>query len=496
VPLRPLLQAATALMLGTLFPASAFAQFALEEIVVTAQKREQYRQDVGGSVWVSDAEAMSIAGIQDISRVELVVPGVSYGFMGSDAKIAIRGANSNNTFADNASIAGFFVDGVYRPRASQQSQAYFDVARIEILKGPQGTLYGRNTFAGAINLHTNRPDTEALVGAWDVSVSRFNKVRTEAHINVPISKMLALRFAGMTETSDGWISNNGSGGRLGIDDDRHFRISGYWAASRFIDVIARHTSINEKGTAPGIFAAEGICRPVNASGLTDAFGQITDCLNPLAGSLGVDSKLEAPYHVNYDVRSDRDNSENNTSLEVTWKKGDIRLKSISAYTDFNSKFAFDGDFSANPGYPFYWDDAVESVTQELQLSVDDGRKLNWTTGLYYSVDKIAFGFSQFRTATYADRSATAADLRGTSFTVLKGTALLNPFGRGNFSDFADFQEIETTTLGLYIQGEFSITDNLRWVLGGQVERREKGYTNLLRRVGTRYRTIWTQRAAS
>ena len=116
IPTRKLLatQISALAAAATLLPGVAVAQsggFALEEVIVTAQKREQNLQDVGISVTALDQRSMQRAGITDISRLELVTPGMSYGFIGSDAKVAMRGANSNNTFADNSSIAGFFVDG-------------------------------------------------------------------------------------------------------------------------------------------------------------------------------------------------------------------------------------------------------------------------------------------------------------------------------------------------------------------------------------------------
>ena len=117
-PAKKIIAAQIAALLGTtaLLPSLAHAQaeggFALEEVVVTAQRREQNLQDVGISVTAIGSQEMARAGIEDISRIELITPGVSYGFVGSDAKIAIRGANSNNTFGDNSSVAGFFVDGV------------------------------------------------------------------------------------------------------------------------------------------------------------------------------------------------------------------------------------------------------------------------------------------------------------------------------------------------------------------------------------------------
>ena len=435
-------------------PMLSFAQ--IEEVVVTANKREQNLQDVGISVTALDKEALDRAGINDISRIELVTPGVSYGFIGSDAKISIRGANSNNTFSDNTSIAGFFADGVYRPRASQQTQAFFDVERVEILKGPQGTLYGRNTFAGAVNLYTNSPDTEAFDYGFKADYGRFEKFRTEGYVNVPLSPDLAFRFAGMSETSDGWIKNT-DGDDLGIDDDLNFRFSGLWDVNENLSFLLRYTSISEEGTTPGIFAAEGVCRPVVSATdpRTDAYGQATDCNNPAPGSAGVDSRFDDPWRVNYDVRNTRDNSEDNITLEGNLNLGQFDLKYIGSYTDFESEFAFDGDFSANPGYPYYWDEGTESYTNELQLNFDNGNRIQATAGLYYSVDDIEFGFSQFRTQTNS------------------GTALIDPFGRGSFSDFADFQEIETTTLGAYFQGEFAVIDPLRLIAGVRYNDEEK-----------------------
>lgn len=417
--------------------------FELEEITVTAQKREQNLQDVGISVTAIDAQAMSRAGIEDISRIELVTPGVSYGFIGSDAKIAIRGANSNNTFADNSSIAGFFIDGVYRPRASQQSQAYFDVERIEVLKGPQGTLYGRNTFAGAVNLYTRRPDTEALSGGIKTSFSRFSKFTTEAFLNVPVNDNLALRFAANTKDSDGWVDNRGDGEDLGQDDALNFRASLLWTPSDTVEVLLRHTALSEEGITAGIFSAEGICQPVNADGITDAFGRFTNCDNPYPNTSG-DAFFDDPYKVATDVDAERDNREDNTTLDISWDISDsLTLRSISSYTEFDSAFDWDGDWSNVPGYTFYWDEQVESVTQELQLSSDSDGKLTWTAGLYYSVDDIGFGFSQYRVAPFA------------------------------FSDFADFQEIETTTKGAFFQAEYALTDRLRAIAGVRNNEEEK-----------------------
>ncbi len=470
----------TAAVMAAAYVAPAMGE-ELEEVLVTAQKRQENLQDIGLSVTALDAEGLSRAGIDDLSRIELVTPGVSYGYIGSDAKVAIRGANSNNTFADNSSVVGFFVDGVYRPRASQQSQAFFDVERVEVLKGPQGTLYGRNTFAGAINLYTNRPDLEKMSGNIDVSSARYEKVRTEGAVNVPLGERFAMRFAGMSETSDGWIENAGPGGDLGEDDDVNYRVSALWVPTDDIEVLVRFTAISEEGTTPGIFAAEGHCRPVDGNGLTDAFGQFVDCQNPAQGSAGVDSDFDEPWQVNYDVPNTRDNSEENLTLDVNWSPRfspiPINVRYIGSYTDFDSEFDFDGDFSGNLGYAYYWDEGTESYTNELQVSSnDDESRFKWTTGIYYSVDEIGFGFSQLRTSSVGPRTRMAADQaqpQPNILTILDGTTLVDAFGGGIFSAFASFQEIETTTLGLYFQGVFSVTDAVRLIGGVRYNDEEK-----------------------
>lgn len=444
----------------------------LEIIQVTAQKRVQSLQEVGISVTALNEKALERAGIQDVSRIELVTPGVQFGFIGSDAKIAIRGANSNNTFGDNSSIAGFFADGVYRPRASQQSQAYFDVARIEILKGPQGTLYGRNTFAGAINLTTNVASLDGFNMGVKLGLSRFNKQRTETFVNTPVTDELAVRVAVQTLRSDGHIRNIGPAGDLGQDDSFNYRLSTFWEPSDDFNATLKYTSINQKGTTPGIFSAEGLGAPVNSFGVTDVLGSQVDFGNPAPGSAGTDSAFNRPNVVNYDVENKRDNQEDNVTLELNWDFDTITLKSITSYTDFSSAFDFDGDFSPNPGYAYYWDEKVESVTQELQISSNTGSDLFWTAGLYYSEDQIGFGFSQLRTQTNAE-FGTVVDDQGREFTLFNGTELVDPFGGGNFSSYADFQEIDVTTVGVFFQGEYDVTENLKLIAGLRYNEEEK-----------------------
>ena len=186
-------------MAGVFAASSAGAQEdsrAIDEIIVTAEKRAESIQDIGLSITALDADGMAKFGIVDVSRLGFAVAGLTYATAGNDAKFNLRGANSTNTFADNASIVGAYVDGVYKAHASQQTRAFFDVERLEFLKGPQGTLYGRNTFAGALNLYTNKPSTEKFDGGITTSFDRFDTLRTACFVNLPGNDALAMSVTG------------------------------------------------------------------------------------------------------------------------------------------------------------------------------------------------------------------------------------------------------------------------------------------------------------
>ncbi|NIB40643.1 TonB-dependent receptor [Pseudomaricurvus alkylphenolicus] len=439
--------------------------WALEEIIVTAQKRQEGLQDIGQSVQAITAEGMDKAGLTDISRLELIGAGISYGTYGNDAKIAIRGTNSNNTYGDNASVVGLFVDGVYKPRASQQTRAFYDVERLEVLKGPQGTLYGRNTFGGAINLHTNRPDLEEQSGELEVTAARFGVVRTEGVLNIPVSDTFALRVAGLTERSDGWIENS-AGKDLGIDDNVSLRVSALWQPSENLEVLARVSSAEEKGTFVGLFSTAGICRPVTANGLTDLYGEFLDCQNPRngAGLSEVSYATQGFYDIEYDYVENGDLTEDNVTIEVNWDLDGMAFKSISSYTDFKMDAAGDIDYSGQPFSRGSATDYAESWTQEFTLvSTDDGA-LQWTAGMYFSHDETQYGYYQYSHTAHDNNRIQVPDDNGVLHTVQSGTPIVDTttvYG----SRYAEELRTETDVFGVFGQVEYSLTDEFRVIAG-------------------------------
>ena len=468
--------------------AKADEEGGLTEIVVTAQKRTQNVQDVSASVLALSGDDLAKSGINDVSRLEQLAPGLVFAKGGNDAKIALRGANSNSTFADNTSIVGFFVDGVFKPRASQQSRAFFDVQRLEVLRGPQGTLYGRNTLGGAINLNTNAPDlsTPGLSGSTDVRYSRFNDLRTESIVNLGLSDTFGARFALLTENSDGWVKNL-IGPNLGVADTFSFRGSARWKASEAIDFTLRVTRISENGNPAGMFAINGACRTVAPNGLTDPFGTVSDCQNPRRGSGGTprfDLIDGVPGLSNNDKRTvirdyvHKDRlRETNVTLDGGFDLGPVMLRSISSYTDYKSLLGNDSDYSSNPHGREWVEENNKSYTQELQLISQWDGPLQVTAGGYISKDELLFSYSSLRqTQDILSARPTAVSTNGVTLPVQIGTPLVSLNNMIN-STSNNTQFVDSRYLGLFGEATYSFTDTLRLIGGVRYNNERKHAVN-------------------
>ena len=459
---------------AAMLPGTALAQ--IDVITVTAERKTENLQDVSLSVSAFDEEGLQRGGIEDVSRLELLVPGVNFAFTGNDAKFNVRGANSSNTFGDNTSIVGTFVDGVYKARASQQSRAFFDVERVEFLKGPQGTLYGRNTFAGALNLYTKKPDMEGYAAGIEYGYSSFDRSRFEGYFNAPVSDTFALRVAAFSDKSDGYIKNF-AGPDIGAQDDEGIRISALWQASDTLELLARYSVIQESGREAGLFGYTFVCRNETPDGLTDPFGSVRNCDNPVRGSGGRPNADQlGPYNVAQDYVPPVDLREDVVQLEANWDAGSVLVKSITSYTDYKNNIGFDFDFGPNPNSNGGYDEELESFTQEFQLSSNYDSALQWTAGLYYADEELFQSFSIYQETQRDDSTRpTVIGPNGQPFTVLQGTDIIS---RDRFIGgfFADSQIINTEALGVYGQAEYSFTDQFRLIAGLRYSEEDKELT--------------------
>jgi iron complex outermembrane receptor protein len=356
------LLATTAPLAAVLLSTPSYAQdetsdgAGIEEIIVTAQRREENLQDVPISVSAFTAEQMAARGTSDISRLEGQVPGFTFGRSGSDARPAIRGVRTENVGVNGDTTIGFFIDGVYQSRASQATTGFVDIERVEVQRGPQGTLYGRNTFGGNIVISSAKPSLEGYFGGMDLTVGENGRFRTDAFVNAALSDSVAIRIAGSYEKSDGYVKNvNPLGNNLFDDDNRYVRGSlllqpndafsalikfdysrrvgaggsafGYKLAGSYFDVASRQQLYN----ATPVFGLN--TRGGNRDGVNDA----------LPGSAVATSDLGVPifaagdpYTIDTDQKTILDLENKAWTANLAYDFGPVTLKSITGYTDFGA----------------------------------------------------------------------------------------------------------------------------------------------------------------
>lgn len=456
---------AIVLAMAGAFAAPAGAQQGIDEIIVTATKRSENIQDVGLSITAIDAAGLEAAGITDVSRLNLMVAGLNYSHNGNDGKFALRGATSQNTYSDNSASVGVFIDGVYKPSASMITHAFFDIERLEFLKGPQGTLYGRNTFAGALNIYTAKPNFDGYDGYITASFESFNTQRTSGAINLPFNDKFAVRVAGFYENGDGWIENT-AGPDLGAPNDWGMRLTALWAPTDDLDVTLRAQNIEENGTSVGSFGVQLGCRRVDAQGLTDAFGAIEDCSNSYDGSVGGGGGGGGDeYTVSQDFAPNNDNYDRSISADINWDAGPVTVKSITAYSDFEQRTAYDGDFSANPYYRNGFDDYTESWSQEIVISSNYDSAVQWTAGAYYAEDESFYSFWQYsHTVNAGGQPIIDNTPLGDGVTLIVGTPIVST-ATSLLANYADLLYVDNKITGTFAEVEISVMDNLRLIAG-------------------------------
>ena len=194
---------------------------AIEEIVVTATKRATDLMATPIAVSALTQEQLTTQGVSDVTDIGDLVPNMQVGTSPSDSgvQVTVRGITSNNFTELGDPTVAIHVDGMYSPRPQAGLALLHDVARVEILRGPQGTLFGRNSTSGSINIITSRPDTENLEGHAELDAGNFGRFGARAWLNLPVSDSVAFRISGMTEQSDSFIDQEADRFDLAFDPD-------------------------------------------------------------------------------------------------------------------------------------------------------------------------------------------------------------------------------------------------------------------------------------
>ena len=352
----------TALALA-LAPMAAFAQPMLEEVLVTAQKRTESLQDVPISISAMSGAKIEEQGITNLEELTLYIPNVNINQGQATPNLYIRGVGSGTNAGFEQSV-GMYIDGVYSGRGALAAVPLtMDLERVEVLKGPQGILFGKNTIGGAINITTAKPtfENEGMVeGLYsDDHGEQIYTAMLNGEITEKVAGRLAVRYDGM----DGWWENKLTGGEGPNADNWYGRAALLFDVSDNIEVIAKYEygDFQTDDQASVVYQSD---QPLNFEG-EDVF--------PI-----VDDQDQAAYDLpNYsEVRTDVG------ALTVNWDVDFANFTSITAYSKYDLDRQTNSDFSATPGLHRQQDEKFEQWSQELRLVSPGGETIDWIAGAY------------------------------------------------------------------------------------------------------------------
>ena len=375
------LTAASPFVLGHAAVGAENDSVVLEEITVTAQRVEQNLQRVPVAVTAQSGELLEAEGVTDITGLQSTIPNLNVGASPAGgngaAQIFVRGVGQIDYTATQEPDVPIYVDGVYIARPVGSVFDFVDVNRVEVLRGPQGTLFGRNTLGGALQIVTQEP-TQTLGGWAQITGGSYGRRDFDGAFNIPLSSTLAARFTASSREDDGYTRSLTTGERGNNRDDQLYRAQLKWDPDELTDVILRADHMRHSAN-PSLQTLTAFTPNPTVTGY-----------NALIQSLGLPPISAAmvstnPY-VGYSGLTTPDTAKvTSVSLEGTRNLGPFSVKSITAarYLDANSGF----DFAGVP-YPLLQGAVTNTdehqISEELQLFGSAlAQRLTWIAGGYY-----------------------------------------------------------------------------------------------------------------
>jgi iron complex outermembrane receptor protein len=375
----------------------------VDEIIVTAQRRVERLQDVPVSVTAISGEALRNQRIDRVDDLVSKVPNLQFiSTVGDSTPIfSLRGVSMADFSLNQASPVATYYDEVYKGNFAILGIALYDLERVEVLRGPQGTLYGKNTTGGAINLISKRPtfDTEGYI---DAGYGNYSRTDVSGMINLPITPELAVRLAGTYSHADGWYKNRLAGQPdLQSIDEYGFKGSALWEPSEGVSFLLRASTSGQRPWNYGGYAAPGP-NGVGA-GVYEMFGSGTSYFRTGLGVREIESN-------NADRRKARTYAVSLTG-NITLSDG-LAITSVTSWDKGRLSFDEETDGSPNQTLEISYTDRVKQVAQDVRLASEWSGPFNFILGAYYNREKVfnATNLGFFRDLDVnADGSITAQD---------------------------------------------------------------------------------------
>lgn len=401
----------------------------LEEIVVTAQKREQNVQDVPIAITTLSGDEIRNLGFKSAADIQYQTPGliVSYSSTNAIPNFVLRGVGLNDFTAIQSSPVAIHVDEIYYGNSTLLNFALFDVERVEVLKGPQGTLFGRNTTGGAVNFFSAKP-TDELSANLDLGAANYSNFTAEGYVNVPLSDNLLSRLSMQVVEQNGGPFDHLVHGEIGEQEKYAFRGQLLWDAS---EKLTAHLTVfggqdeSEGNQYQGIPTYGAGCVPANGT---------TNCSFDDNTIVPIDDN--DPFTLQSSVINRDDISAFGSSLNISYELIEgLTLTSVTGHNKVDRKSQEDADGSPQRNVDVGYETDFEQFSEELRLSSVGQGRWDWTLGAYYSTDTL-------------DTPLTETDLFGIDF------------GRQNHS-----YVLETDSFAVFLHNEFQVTEPLS-VFGG------------------------------
>ncbi|MFV3126940.1 TonB-dependent receptor [Niveispirillum sp. KHB5.9] len=419
--MRATLLLTTALLSAVTASAQSADQGMLEEIIVTAQRRSENLQKVAVAVSAIGAADLVNAGVTEAASLTRLVPAlVVQPAGGSNTGFYLRGVGSlgPNSFAENA--IAFNYGGVYIGRPTAPVGAFFDLARVEVVKGPQGTLYGRNATGGAVNVIPNRPDNGGTKGEVGLEIGNYQHRKLTGMLNAPVSDTLTLRIAGQLVDRDGYLSD-------GYDDEEGEagRASLLWEPVERVSLLLTGDYYHQGGKGVGSVLVPGSLTPT-APAVGDRIGgseaaSIAELRTRFAGL--VNSGLVVPPEDDGFIDSEFWGV--SATLDYSFDAGTLTV--LPAYRDSRPDFVM-----YSPGFQGTVQEVSKQSSLEVRFASDDAQAFRYVLGGFWFKDKMD---------------------------------AYNSFFQGGLSTTTFMPNLETTSKAVFGQGTYDLQPGFRLVAG-------------------------------
>jgi iron complex outermembrane receptor protein len=382
----------------------------LDEVVVTVDRRTKNLQKYSGTAAAFSERQLTTLGITNVRQLSSMVPGLQIGTQEGNTEVFIRGIGSDNNSEHGDPATALHIDGVYIPRPRGLGSMFFDIERVEVNSGPQGTLRGRNALAGSINIVTAKPKLQEFGANLEATFGSYAQRRFQGMVNIPIGDTLAVRAAGFSETRDPYWVNAGQihDIRPAEDADSYaLRFQGRWQPAKAVNVLVAYDYTAERGT--------GWLGTNFHEYLTAEDDQGTDDPNDdVAIPLQVDD-IDNPRRVNYFGQQPRMGmAHQGIRAEITLDAGPVIFEALGSYRDLHydhmtgssDGLVWEDPDGAGPLPGYDWSTEnfnpdshgqsfstteSKSWVAELRAFAPESARLRWTVGgFFFREDQKAF----------------------------------------------------------------------------------------------------------